>query len=175
MINTATVNEALDMIKNGDAVLVDVREPDEFKNEHIAYAMSVPLGSIEEGIKFLNLPPEKTILFQCLKGTRGQMACEKVRKMETCQNNTANIEGGIEAWKKNNFPVIGAVKTTGLTIMRQVQLIVGFLVALCVALGFMGLSLAFVLAGLFGGALFIAGLTGWCGLAMLLRKMPWNK
>ena len=175
MTSTVTVNDAINLLKNGEAVLIDVREPDEFKAEHIAYALSLPLSNIEDGFKLLNLPDSKTILFQCLKGGRGQKACERIQGLGECKNKIVNIEGGLEAWKAEGFPVIGSNSTSKIPIIRQVQLIVGFLITICVVLGFLGLSVAFVLAGIFGAALFFAGLTGWCGLAMLLSHMPWNK
>lgn len=176
MAKTMNVTEALTIIKNGDAVLIDVREPDEFKAEHIAYAMSVPLSSIEEGFKFLDIPSNKTILFQCLKGTRGQMACDRVEGAQDRTNDIANIEGGIEAWKEKGLPVIRAGhQGHNLSVFRQVQIIVGALVALSVLLGFIGMTTAFVVAGILGVALLFAGLSGWCGLALLLSKMPWNK
>lgn len=176
MTQIITVQDAVRKIKNGDAVLIDVREPDEFKTEHIAYALSVPLSSLESGIQMLDIPKDNAILFQCLKGSRGQMACERIQGLGECENKIMNIEGGIEAWKEASFPVIEAsIKPPKLSIMRQVQIMVGFLVAICVLLGFTGGSFAFIIAGLLGGALFFAGLTGWCGVAMMLTKMPWNK
>lgn len=176
MLQTINAQDALSLIKNGEAVLIDVREPDEFKAEHIAYALSVPLSSLDEDFKFLDIPKDKTILFQCFKGTRGQTACERIEESDQCPNKIMNIEGGIEAWKENNFPIISNVSkaSVGIPIMRQVQIIAGGLVAILVLLGFAGITLAFIIAGLVGTALFFAGLTGWCGLAMLLAKMPWN-
>ena len=62
-----------------------------------------------------------------------------------------------------------------LEIMRQVQIAAGMLVLAGVLLGvfvapaFLGLS-AFV-----GAGLLVAGVTGWCGMANLLRIMPWNR
>ena len=105
------------------------------------------------------------------------MACERIQGMGACKSTIMNIEGGIEAWKEAGLPVIGASTTNApkISIMRQVQMIVGSLVMLCVLLGFTGVSAAFLFAGIFGAALFFAGLTGWCGLAMMLAKMPWNK
>lgn len=176
MIPTITVKEALDKIKTGDAILIDVREPDEFKAEHIAYALSVPLSSLEGGFQMLDIPKDKIILFQCLKGSRGQMACERIQDLGSCENTIINIEGGIEAWKEADFPVIGVTaKSHKISVMRQVQIIVGFLITFFVLLGFAGLFFAFVLAGILGAALFFAGITGWCGLAIILSKMPWNK
>ena len=176
MTQAINVTDAVKLIKNGDAVLIDVREAEEFKAEHIAYAMSVPLSSLEGGFETLDIPISKTILFQCLKGTRGQMACERIQGLGACQNQIVNIEGGIESWKEQGLPVIGAASASPqISIFRQVQIIAGFLIALFVLIGFMGITITFVLAGIIGGALFFAGLTGWCGLAIILAKMPWNK
>lgn len=175
-MTTINATDALKMLQSGEAVLIDVRNPEEFRDEHIAYALSVPLDIIETGFGALNIPPDRTILFHCLKGARGQMACERVNGLGTCQNEIKNIEGGINAWKDAGLPVIAErIKKTSLSVFRQVQMIVGILIALCIALGFAGLTLGFIIAGFFGAALFIAGLTGWCGLAMLLQRMPWNR
>ncbi|MGH1377302.1 MAG: rhodanese-like domain-containing protein [Alphaproteobacteria bacterium] len=176
MTQTISVKDADAMVKNGEAVLVDVREADEFKEEHIPYAMSVPLSSLEEGVGILNIPEDTAIIFQCLKGSRSKMACERIQGLSSCNNKLLNFHGGIEAWKEGGYPVIGSSSpSSGLSIFRQVQIIVGFIVAACVVLGFVGLKPAFAVAGVVGAALFTAGLTGWCGLAMILVKMPWNK
>ena len=176
MNSSVNASEALNMIRNGEAVLVDVRESEEFKEEHIVYALSIPLGSVEEGVRMLDLPGDRVILFQCLKGSRGQMACQRVGDAKASHNKVMNVEGGIEAWKVAGLPVIGKTsQRTKLSIFRQVQIIVGFMVGVCVLIGFLGITGAFLMAGLLGIALFVAGLTGWCGLAVLLGKMPWNK
>jgi DUF2892 family protein len=62
-----------------------------------------------------------------------------------------------------------------LTIFRQVQIVVGFLVLLSVLAGFFISPAGFVVAGLFGAALAFAGISGWCGMAKLLNLMPWNQ
>lgn len=72
------------------------------------------------------------------------------------------------------MPVISH-SSSKISIFRQVQIIIGGLIALLVILGFAGFASGFIIAGLLGAALFFAGLTGWCGLAMLLSKIPWNK
>lgn len=104
MTRSITVKEAADMLKHGQAFLIDVREPDEFKQGHIAYAMSIPLSSFEDGFSKLDIPKDKTLLFQCLKGSRGEMACQRVQGLEDCENDSANIEGGIQRGKKRGFP-----------------------------------------------------------------------
>lgn len=174
MTTTITPKEAYDLLQTGAAVLIDVREPDEFHAEHIPYALSVPLSSFDGSFNHLNIPQDRKILFQCLKGTRGADACARAQQLEDCGNEVLNVEAGIEGWKNADLPVIGAPQPH-MTIVRQVQLIIGSIILISILAGFAGLKFGFILAGLFGSALAFAGLTGWCGLGMLLAKMPWNK
>ena len=178
MVQNISVTDAAELLKKGDAVLIDVREPDEFKDEHIVYALSLPLSRLENGIKILDLPQDKIILFQCLKGSRGQMACQKLNSMNDCPNPIANVEGGIQSWKDHKLPVVSNLENKGIegvSIFRQVQIAVGLLMVLFIVIGFMGVTVGFLVAGLLSTALLISGLTGWCGMAILLSKMPWNK
>lgn len=164
--------EAYEMLQNGDAVLIDVREPDEFKEEHIAYAISIPLSSFEQDLIQLDIPESKAILFQCLKGKRGEMACMRVQGIEKFKNPILNITGGIGQWKDDGLPVVGkASSSPKLSIARQVQMIIGGAVFLSALIG----GPAVYISAILGAALFLAGLVGWCPLALTLSKMPWNK
>ena len=84
------------------------------------------------------------------------------------------LGGGIDAWRQAGQPTV-ADRSQPLEIMRQVQItagglvLIGVLLGTFVAPGFFGLS-AFV-----GAGLMFAGVTGWCGMANLLRVMPWNR
>lgn len=173
MTQNISPNQAYEWLKNGEAILIDVREPAEFESGHIAYASSVPLAELESMLAGFPLPPERKVIFQCLKGGRGAQACA-VLGSRALPNPVFNIENGIQGWQAAGLPVIGGAPA-GLSVIRQVQIIVGALLMLMVFLGFAGLTLGFMIAGILGGALFFAGMTGWCGLAMLLQRMPWNK
>lgn len=70
--------------------------------------------------------------------------------------------------------VVG-VAAPRLTIFRQVQIVVGCLVLLSVFSGFLISPVGFAVAGFFGAALCFAGISGWCGMAKLLNRMPWNQ
>lgn len=175
MINSISPQQAREWLSTGEAVLIDVREADEFQAEHIAYALSLPLSSIENDFNSLNLPSSKKIIFQCLKGSRGEKACILINQKDCCANDIYNIEGGITAWKEQGLPLVSKIKNAGISIFRQVQIIIGGLISLLILLGLFGLGAAFFIAGVLAFALFVAGITGWCGLAMLLSKMPWNK
>lgn len=120
---TVSAVEAQKWLSSGQAVLVDVREPDEFKAGHIAYALSLPLGSFGECMKQLDLRSGSKIVFQCQRGKRGQQACEIARQVGA-DHAVYNLEGGIDAWKAAGLPVITAAGAK-ISIFRQVQIIVG--------------------------------------------------
>lgn len=176
MTEHITPQTAAEILASGSAILIDVREPDEFKAEHIAYAMSVPLAQVGTLFSQMNIPQDKKIIFQCLKGGRAGMACEIISGNTECSQNIYNISGGITAWKDVGLPTVQSkISGTSLSIFRQVQIIVGALIVILILSGLSGAISAFYIAVLIGTALFTAGLTGWCGLAILLSKMPWNK
>lgn len=158
---------------SGEAVLIDVRQEDEFKEEHIAYALSFPLAQIDHLFDHLQFPSERKIIFQCLRGKRGEQACAVV-KHNPHHPHVYNITGGIDAWKNDGLPVI-SMKAPKISLFRQVQIIIGFLILAATVIGFCGHVWGFAVAGFFGAALFLTGLIGWCGLALLLAKAPWNK
>lgn len=165
--------QAHEWLSSGEALLIDVREPDEFKSEHIACAASLPLANICSLLNQMHIPADRKIIFQCLRGKRGEQACALVPAMNATHD-VYNLEGGIDAWKKAGLPVATS-NHVKLSLFRQVQIVVGFFVLAFVLLGYSGQHWAFAVAGFFGAALTFAGITGWCGLAMLLARMPWNK
>ena len=101
-VDAATLKVWLD---SGQACLVDVREPAEHAAERISGAASVPLG----GICSAKLPEGagKKLVIHCLKGGRGNAACEKLLA-ENPQLEIYNLEGGIEAWKSLGYPTARA-------------------------------------------------------------------
>jgi rhodanese-related sulfurtransferase len=174
-MNEISPQKALELIQSNQVVLVDVREPDEFKQEHIAYAISVPLSQLERVFTEGEFEG-RTVLFQCKKGMRGQKACAYVAGNKQLNVEVLNVEGGIDGWKEAGLTTISNNPApAGFPIMRQVQITVGLLIVLFIILGYSGVSVGFVLAGMFGAALAFSGITGWCGLAIVLNKMPWNK
>ena len=156
-------------LATGKAILIDVREADEFKDQHIGYAQSLPLSNFEENFKNIECPEGQKIIFHCKSGSRSAEAAEKVKSHA---NDIYSMDGGIEAWISDELPTIGA--SAKIPVMRQVQMIVGSTVAIMIALSYTGIVWPLWIAGFFGIALFFAGLTGWCGMAKLLKQMPWN-
>lgn len=168
MVNAATLKSWLD---NGEALLVDVREPAEYQAECIVGSTLLPLSSISLSA----LPPHvgKKLVIHCRKGGRGSSACQKLLA-ENPGLELYNLEGGIEAWAQAGFPVRSSDKFF-LPLDRQVQLTIGLCVLTASILAYNGYPMFMLLTGFFGAGLTFAGLTGFCGLAVLMAKMPWNR
>lgn len=165
-INANTAKEWLDQ---QNAILLDVREPVEYATEHIPGALLCPVDSV--GCHALP-ETDATIIIHCQKGMRGEQACQKLTA-DSDALHVYNIEGGIEAWRRAGLPVEGS-GSGRMPLARQVQLTIGLSVLLFSVLGY-AIDPAFSLgAAFFGAGLTNAGLTGWCGLAKLMAKMPWN-
>lgn len=150
------------------ARLIDIRSADEHARERIPGALNVPLDQIGDLRR-----DEHPIIFHCKSGMRTSAnAAKLVAAANGAQ--THILLGGIDAWRGAGHATI-TDRSQPLEIIRQVQItagalvLAGVLLGLFVAPGFFGLS-AFV-----GAGLMFAGLTGWCGMANMLRVMPWNR
>jgi rhodanese-related sulfurtransferase len=172
-MTTITAKQAHELLQKGDAILIDVRDADEFKEEHIPYALSLPLSTLDESFAKLAIPQGKTVIMHCLKGMRGQKACESICNSEQSAHEPLNIEGGIAAWKQSGLPVIG--NAPKMAIFRQIQIIVGFALICLIGAGLAGVMIAFYAALILSILFFTAGVTGYCGLAYILNQLPWNK
>jgi rhodanese-related sulfurtransferase len=169
-LNTVQAKEAMDLLTK-DAVLVDVREPAEFNTRHIPNAMLHPLGSINASQ--LEKYGDKTVLIYCQKGLRGQKACEKILQ-DNPNSKIVNLVGGIEAWQAAGFTTNKGTSNV-LPLDRQVQITIGSLVLAFSLLGYF-VQTNFVFGATFmGTGLLFAGISGFCGLARVMAKAPWNR
>jgi rhodanese-related sulfurtransferase len=83
------------------------------------------------------------------------------------------VEGGTLAWIEAGLPVTrGTAKVISLE--RQVRIAAGALVLTGVLLGWFVHPPFFGLAGFVGAGLVFAGITDFCGMGLLLAKLPWN-
>ena len=154
----------------GSAVLVDVREPAEHRASRIAGARLMPLSTFQPG----HLASERgRLVLHCLKGGRGNTACEALLKASP-DLEVYNLAGGIEGWVAAGLPVERGAGTV-LPLDRQVQLTIGVLLLITTALSVLVHPAFVALAGVIGVGLTVAGLTGFCGLGMLIARMPWNR
>jgi rhodanese-related sulfurtransferase len=152
--------------------LLDVRTPGEFATAHVPGARLIPLDDLDAAVFLKRRISKKPIYVLCESGRRARKAIEKFRRagFDDC----VLVEGGTQAWMEAGLPINRGESKT-LPLMRQVQIAVG---AICAT----GAALALVVNPWFalvplatGCGLLFAGLTGFCGLALVLAKMPWNR
>jgi rhodanese-related sulfurtransferase len=153
----------------GNIVVIDVRTPDEFQREHLPHSRNVPLDEIEKGGTHL-IPSQDEVYLICKSGQRSQRAFEILKKSGF--KNLYYVEGGLSECQKCDVPVIS--KTRIIPLMRQVQIAAGTLVVVGILLGILVHPGFNWMAAFVGGGLVFAGITGFCGLARVLEKMPWN-
>jgi rhodanese-related sulfurtransferase len=161
--------DAAELVRAG-AVLVDVREVDEYAREHIPGARHHPLARL--GAETPARQGDDVLIFHCRSGARTQANASHLAAAVDCD--AYILEGGIEAWKKAGLAT-ALDRRQPIEVMRQVQIAAGSLVLLGVILGYAVSPLLFLLAGFVGAGLAFAGVTGFCGLARVLQQMPWNR
>ena len=97
-LNAVDLNEKL---KNGKRPLViDVRQPEEYRNGHISGAKLIPLGELRQKMK--KLPQSKEIVCVCASGNRSRSA---TRMLVEAGYDATNMKGGMHAWRRSRFPV----------------------------------------------------------------------
>ena len=167
-MQTITATQAQALIEQG-ALLIDIREPAEYAQQRIAGSINLPLSQPP------GLLPQlvgKTVIFHCLSGKRTAMNAEKLAAYTPCQ--AYLLDRGLQGWQAAGLPVQGQRKPP-LELMRQVQIAAGLLVLLGAILGVAVSPWFYLLSAAVGAGLAFAGLTGFCGMALLLRRMPWNQ
>jgi rhodanese-related sulfurtransferase len=153
--------------------LLDVRTPGEFESAHVPGARLIPLDELDAGA-FLKQRGQgaQPVYVLCQSGGRARKAIEKLQQAGF--GGCVLVEGGTQAWIDAGLPVTRGA-TGVISLERQVRIAAGSLVLTGVLLanfvhpGFIGLS-AFV-----GAGLVFAGVTDWCGMGLLLAKLPWNQ
>lgn len=150
------------------ARLIDIRGVDEHARERIPGAVNLPLERVGD------LPADgRPIVFHCKSGMR--TSANAAQLCAAAGDAPVYIlGGGIDGWRKAGQPTI-ADRSQPLEIMRQVQITAGTLVLAGVLLGLFAAPGFFGLSAFVGAGLMFAGVTGWCGMANLLRIMPWNR
>jgi rhodanese-related sulfurtransferase len=167
-LRTITPERAAELMRDG-AVLVDVREADEYARERIPGARHHALSRIDA--QNPARPGDELLIFHCRSGARTQANADRLAA-SGCE--AFILEGGLDAWKRAGLPT-ALDRRQPIELIRQVQIAAGSLVLAGVVLGYLVAPGFFLLSGLVGAGLALAGVTGFCGMARLLALMPWNR
>ena len=98
-----SVQQATLMINRQDALVLDVRESDEFEKGHVIGSRSLPLGQIEARAGELEKYKAKPVVLVCHSGNRSGMAVGRLRKLGFQQ--VFNLSGGVTAWQQAGLPL----------------------------------------------------------------------
>lgn len=109
-IENLTPLQVRDEMENGNATIIDIREPDELKqNGAIPGSINAPRGMLEFYAD-ASLPYHKPefkkdsrIILQCASGGRSALAAVTLKQMGYA--NAAHLDGGFKAWKEAGLPV----------------------------------------------------------------------
>jgi rhodanese-related sulfurtransferase len=170
--NSISPRELNRLLAEGALELLDVRTPVEYATEHIPGATLIPLNELDVSA-FLKQrgPGNKPLYVLCQSGGRAGRAVGMFQRagFDGC----VLVEGGMQAWIDAELSVTRGENKV-LPLMRQVQITVGLVSAIGAVLA-LTVNPWFALVPLVTGCgLLFAGLTGFCGLALVLAKMPWN-
>ena len=100
-----SVKEAKEKLDKGEAVMVDVRNPDEYVEVHAEGVRLIPVNTvIGEVDQIREFAGEKEVLFICKSGQRSALAAEYATAAGLGDRGLYNVEGGTVAWVEAGLP-----------------------------------------------------------------------
>jgi rhodanese-related sulfurtransferase len=151
----------------GPVALIDVRSPAEYQGLHAEGATLIPLEKLDAKA----LGPATPVYIICETGPRAEMAAERLKAAGRAD--VVVVQGGTVRWEQAGLPVVRGPKVWSM--FRQVRLVAGVLVLTGVGLGWFVHPGFYGLAAFVGAGLAFSGITDFCGMALILARMPWNK
>lgn len=160
--------------KNSAACLLDVRTPAEHAQLHVPGVHLMPLDRLDAAL--LEGSPgfskEVPVYILCQSGGRAKQAAAKLEEKGFKECHV--VEGGTTAWAAAGLPV-NRGSSRVISLERQVRIAAGLLVLSGVLLSRFVNPEFIWLSGFVGAGLVFAGATDWCGMGMLIARMPWNQ
>jgi rhodanese-related sulfurtransferase len=168
-LQSITPQRAAELLRDG-AKLIDIREADEHARERISQAHHHAASALDR--KAPACDEGQAVIFHCRSGAR--TAAHAARLAAAIKGQGYVLEGGLDAWKRAGLPVV-VDRGQPIDIQRQVQIAAGALILGGSLLGFFVAPAFFALPLFVGGGLLFAGVSGYCGMAKLLMRLPWNR
>jgi rhodanese-related sulfurtransferase len=156
----------------GEAIrLVDVRTPVEYRLVHAEGAELLPLQSLDDSAVKSLAGGKSPIAVICKSGARARQAADRCAAAGI--EDVLLVRGGTDAWVSAGLP---AERERGvISLERQVRLIAGVMLIVFSVLALTVHPLWAIGTLFVGSGLAFAGATDWCGMALLLARMPWNQ
>ncbi len=95
--------DAVRLINDQDAVVLDVRGVADYKKGHILNAINIPSARLQERANELAKYKSRPVLCYCALGSTAPMACTKLRQLGF--TTVYSLKGGLNAWQVASLPV----------------------------------------------------------------------
>lgn len=96
--------ESTQMINRDNALILDVRENNEYSEGHIINSVHIPLSNLKTRIGDLEKYKSQKIIVACRSGHRSSQACANLKKEGFAE--VFNLSGGVMAWENANLPLV---------------------------------------------------------------------
>lgn len=101
---TVGTQELVRLVNKENAVVLDVRERNEFLEGHIVDALNIPYTSLESRLDEISQHKEKPIVIACKMGQHSGAAGTLLQKNGF--TNVTRLTGGYAEWRAQNLPVV---------------------------------------------------------------------
>lgn len=173
-MTTITPRQLHDRLQQGEKLhLLDVRTPAEHAEIHVPDVQLAPLDRLDARLAAeIGFAKDQPLYIFCRTGNRAKQGAEKLEKSGYTQCHV--VEGGTMAWAEAGLPVNRGTSKV-ISLERQVRIAAGAIVLTGVLLAHFVHPAFIWLSGFVGAGLTFAGITDWCGMGMLIAKLPWNQ
>lgn len=163
-METISNHKAQTELSNGISVIIDVREPSEYNDQHIPGALNFPSTKYrkDDYTEFEN----KNICLVCQSGGRAKQIEKKLR-----QDGFSNLY--ILQQQMESIPRIYTTK--GWTVDRQFRMTLGVALAVFLLLNYFGIQLAVIIPVILSLGLIITSIIDRCYMRMGIAMLPWNR
>lgn len=102
-VSTLNPTQALQLMNNQDAMVLDIRDSGDYRAGHIPHARHVPLNNLKDRLGELGKSKDRPIIVYCQSGSRSSTACTLLKKNGFAK--VHHLGGGIMAWQNANLPI----------------------------------------------------------------------
>lgn len=95
--------DAVRMINDENAIVLDIREPGDYKTGHIIDAKNLPASRLGEEADNISADKNRPVILYCKSGMNSQSACVKLR--EAGYSHVYCLKNGLFGWQEENLPI----------------------------------------------------------------------
>lgn len=95
--------QATQMINQGKAVIVDVRDPAAYAAGHLRDAKNIPLKELSNRVGELDKSKSKAVIAVCQSGAQSAKAAAQLKKAGFVE--AVSLDGGVAAWQAQGLPI----------------------------------------------------------------------